>query len=242
MNATPTGLRPRRLALAAFGALVAVGLTAGPAAAHSEVKASNPSALAENVTLSFTSEAESDSAGISELRVVLPKGIAPDSVTLKEAPKEWKFTATSDGYTVGGTALATGTDAAYSITVRQLPDEKSLAFKTIETYGDGKVSRWIEVPTGGQKVENPAPVLDLLPAAPGAKPIAPSPSPTPTSAPSAAPSVEPPPATASAATAATAGEDGSGGGGTATAVGVAAVVVVLAAGAVWWLRRGRSRN
>ncbi|MFD3683003.1 DUF1775 domain-containing protein, partial [Streptomyces sp. NPDC058613] len=167
----------RRLGLGAAGALVALGVAAGPAAAHAGVTASDPRALAENVTLTFTSEAESDTAGIAELRVVLPKGIAPDAVTLKEAPEEWKLTATPDGYAIGGAALATGTDAEYSITVRQLPDEKSLVFKTLETYGDGKVSRWIEVPTSGEKVDNPAPVLALRAAAPGARPVAPSPSP-----------------------------------------------------------------
>ncbi|MFF3090949.1 DUF1775 domain-containing protein [Streptomyces nojiriensis] len=187
MNRSHTRLQLQlhRLGLATVGALVVLGVAAGPAAAHAEVTASDPRALAENVTLSFTSEAESDSAGIAELRVVLPTGIAPDAVTLKDAPKEWKLTATPDGYAIGGPALATGTDAEYSITVRQLPDEKSLAFKTLETYSDGKISRWIEVPTSGEKVDNPAPVLALKAAAPGAKLIAPStsPSPTPSTAP-----------------------------------------------------------
>ncbi|KOU13507.1 hypothetical protein ADK52_38675 [Streptomyces sp. WM6372] len=229
------------MALAALGALVAIGVSAGPAAAHAEVTASDARALAENVTLSFASEAESDSAGISELRVVLPKGITPDAVTLKEAPKEWKLTATPDGYTVGGTALATGVDAEYSITVRQLPDEKSLAFKTLETYGDGKVARWIEVPTDGQKVDNPAPVLELKAAAPGAEPIAKNAPQTPSAVPSVQPSAAAPSALAAAASAETAnGKEA--GGNTGAVLGVAAVVVALtAAGTLWWLRRSRSR-
>ncbi|MFI6696423.1 hypothetical protein ACIBLA_32660 [Streptomyces sp. NPDC050433] len=48
-----------------------------------------------------------------------------------------RSTATADGYTVGGTALAAGTNAEHSVVVRQLPDAKSLALKTVETYGDG---------------------------------------------------------------------------------------------------------
>ncbi|MFK0044337.1 DUF1775 domain-containing protein [Streptomyces sp. NPDC090741] len=240
---TGTHTRPglRTLALAGLGALVAVGVSAGPAAAHAEVTASDPRALAENVTLSFTSEAESDSAGISELRVVLPKGITPEAVTLKEAPKEWKLTATPDGYTVGGTALATGVDAEYSITVRQLPDEKSLAFKTLETYGDGKISRWIEVPTDGQKVDNPAPVLELKAAAPGAKPIAPSPSQTPSAVPSVQPSAAAPSTPAAAASAETASGKEAGSNTGAVLGVVAAVVALAAAGTLWWLRRSRSR-
>ncbi|MFE2548222.1 DUF1775 domain-containing protein [Streptomyces sp. NPDC059355] len=242
MNGSRTRLRLRRLGIAAVGALAVVGVAAGPAAAHAEVTASDPRALAENVTLSFTSEAESETAGIAELRVVLPKGIAADTLTLKDAPKEWKLTATADGYTIGGPALATGTDAEYSVTVRQLPDEKSLAFKTLETYGDGKVSRWIEVPTNGEKVDNPAPVLELKAAAPGAKLIVPGPSPTPSSA---APSVRPPTASPSApvasASARAAGDEDAGSGTGAVVGAIAAVLVLAAAGAFWWMRRGRGR-
>ncbi|MER7463380.1 DUF1775 domain-containing protein [Streptomyces sp. NPDC097981] len=242
MNRSHTRPRLRRPVLAAVGALVVLGVAGGPAAAHVEVTASDPHALAENVTLSFTSEAESDTAGIAELRVVLPKGITPDAVTLKDAPKEWKLTATPDGYTVGGPALATGTDAAYSITVRRLPDEKTLAFKTLETYGDGKIARWIEVPANGEKADDPAPLLELEAAAPGAQPIAPSPSPTPSAEPpvrpsTAAPSV-PVPATGSRAASAEAA-----GSGTGDVVGVVAAEALLAAGgAFWWLLHSRGRG
>ncbi|QES59327.1 hypothetical protein DEJ51_31455 [Streptomyces venezuelae] len=228
----------------AAAALVVLGLAAGPAVAHAGVTASDPRALAENVTLSFTSEAESDTAGIAELRVVLPQGIAPDAVALKDAPEEWKLTATPDGYAIGGPALATGTDAEYSITVRQLPDAKSLAFKTLETYGDGKVSRWIEVPAGGEKVDNPAPVLELKAAAPGARAIAPSPSPSPT--PSTAPSVQPsaaPSGPVAPAGARATGEEEAGGqetgNTTGLAVGAGATALLLAAAGFWWVRRNR---
>ncbi|MFI8265979.1 DUF1775 domain-containing protein [Streptomyces sp. NPDC085665] len=242
MNRSRTRLGLRRLGIAAVGAVAFVGVAAGPAAAHAEVTASDPRALAENVTLSFTSEAESETAGIAELRVVLPKGIAPDALTLKDAPKEWKLTATADGYTIGGPALATGTDAEYSVTVRQLPDEKSLAFKTLETYGDGKVSRWIEVPTAGEKVDNPAPVLELKAAAPGAKPIASGPSPTPSAAvPSALPSNASPSAPVASAGARAAGDEEAGSGTGAVVGAVAAVLLLAAAGAFWWMRRGRGR-
>ncbi|MFB6557573.1 DUF1775 domain-containing protein [Streptomyces sp. NPDC056400] len=249
MTGTQRLPRLRSLGLAAVGALVVLGIAAGPAAAHAGVTASDPRALAENVTLSFTSEAESDSAGIAELRVVLPKGIAPDAVALKDAPEGWKLTATPDGYSIGGTALATGTDAEYSITVRQLPDEKALVFKTLETYGDGKVSRWIEVPTNGEKVDNPAPVLELKAAAPGAKAIAPSPSPTPSPTPSSNAVPSEPPSTAApsapdaaANTAATNAKAAGSSTGAGAVLGVVAAVLVLAAaGAFWWLRRGRSQ-
>ncbi|MET4923681.1 DUF1775 domain-containing protein [Streptomyces sp. PSRA5] len=245
MNASRTSAAGRRLGVLAAATISAIVAAAGPAAAHAEVTASDSRALAENVTLSFVSEAESDASGIKELRIVLPKGIAPGTVELTEAPKGWKLTATADGYTVGGTALAVGTDAEHSVSVRQLPDAKSLAFKTVETYGDGEISRWIEIPGDGQQVENPAPVLELKPAAPGAEPVAPSPSPEPsTGAPSSAAPDPGGDATASASSEAAVREDeGSGSDGVLlTVVAVVAVVAVMAAGAaIWWVRRSRNR-
>ncbi|MFE7123484.1 DUF1775 domain-containing protein [Streptomyces sp. NPDC057617] len=245
MNTSSIALVLRRCAVTTAAAVVVLAAAAGPAAAHAEVTASDSRALAENVTLSFTSEAERSEAGIKELRIVLPQGIAPDMVALKEAPEGWKLTATADGYTVGGPALAAGTDAEHSVTVRQLPDAKSLAFKTVETYSDGDISRWIEVPGDGEKVENPAPVLELEAAAPGATPIAPSPSPSPTPEPSVsssspASSTTAPTATAKTSADASAAEDS--GSNTGVIVAAIAVVIVLVVGAgVWWVRRGRSQ-
>lgn len=161
-----------RLCVAAIGAATAVVLTAVPAAAHTEVEADKAQALAENVTVSFHAEAESDTSGIKEVRVVLPEGIAPADVVYGEGPKGWKFSATDDGYTVKGAELKTGKSAEYSVVVRQLPDAEEVPFKTLQTYGDGHVDRWIELDENG---ENPAPTLKLKAAAPGAKPAAPPP-------------------------------------------------------------------
>lgn len=207
-----------------------------------EVEADKAQALAENVALSFVSEAESASAGFTEMRVVLPKGIAPGDVTLDEAPTGWKLKATSDGYTVAGPALKAGVDAEHKIKVRQLPDAKEIAFKTIEVYSDGKISRWIELPTGGAEPEQPAPVLELKAAAPGAKPVSPSPSPslaesaTPTPTPSATESDIA--AAASDTDTQAAEEDDSSSTGVIIG-GVLAALAVLGAGA-WWLLTRRS--
>lgn len=160
-----------RVAAAGALTLMAAFALAGPAFAHAEVEADTPQALAENVTLTFTSEAESGTAGFTQVRVVLPDGIAPGDVTLDDAPQGWKLTTTADGYTVGGPVLETGVDAEHAIEVEQLPDAEQVAFKTVETYSDGKVSRWIELSTGSGEPEQSAPVLRLKPAAPGANPI-----------------------------------------------------------------------
>ena len=168
---------PARLGVVAAATLTASLALTTAAFAHVEVEADKPQALAEDVTLTFTSEAESDSAGFTSVRVVLPKGLAPADVSLAEGPKGWKLKPTADGYEVSGPKLATGTDAVHKVTVEQLPDAKELAFKAVETYSDGDVSRWIELPTGGPEPEQPAPLLKLKPAAPG-KPTSPSPSAT----------------------------------------------------------------
>ncbi|MFI9358857.1 YcnI family protein [Streptomyces lydicus] len=55
----------------------------------------------------------------------------------------------------------------FNIAFSQLPaNADQLTFKTLQTYSDGKVVRWIEEPKAGQaEPENPAPVLRLTKAA-----------------------------------------------------------------------------
>ncbi|GHJ41300.1 DUF1775 domain-containing protein [Streptomyces sp. TS71-3] len=156
----------RRLPLAAGAAAIALLLSAGPALAHVEVTSDKQQAGAENATISFDAEAESDSAGITGLRVVLPEGVAPADVTYGEGPAGWKFKATDDGYTVGGPAVKVGESAKYSVVVKQLPDAGDLAFKTLQTYGDGHTDRWIEL---DENSEHPAPHLKLRAAVAGSE-------------------------------------------------------------------------
>ncbi|NUO55149.1 MAG: DUF1775 domain-containing protein [Hamadaea sp.] len=161
----------RRLAAVAAGVVLGAVALAGQAFAHVEVSAKPAQALAVDSVISFSAEAENGSAGISSVRVVLPQGIAPADVSLVSAPTGWTFAATADGYTVSGTALKVKTDAAYKIKVKQLPNAKSVAFKTLVTYSNGAVDRWIEIPTANDpNPEHPAPVLKLAAAAPGATP------------------------------------------------------------------------
>lgn len=233
------------------GALTALAFTAavalaGPAAAHAEVEAEGARALDQNVELTFTAESESGSAGISKLEVILPEGITPDDVTYKEGPEGWKLAPTDRGYTVSGPKLAVGKDAEYVVTVRQLPDAETLVFKTLQTYGDGRVDRWIELEDegsgDGHGHGHPAPRLELKPAAPGAEVVSPTPTDEPTTAtPSTgtasgepatgAPSTPSAPATADD----TEGEDGVP---MAVPLGIGASVVALGAG-VWWFRSRR---
>ncbi|MFE7275275.1 DUF1775 domain-containing protein [Streptomyces sp. NPDC057623] len=238
------GLR-RTGALTAVAFVAAVAL-AGPAAAHAEVEAAGARALDQNVPLTFTAESESGTAGISGIEVILPEGITPDDITYKDGPEGWKLAPTSRGYTVSGPKLAVGKDAEYVVSVRQLPDVRTLAFKTLQTYGDGRVDRWIELEEeaggDGHGHGHPAPRLELKAAAPGAKAVSPTPTeePTPVTPSTGTGSDEPASGASSTPSteAAAEGSDGDDGMPVAVPIGIGAVVVVLGAGA-WWLRSRR---
>ncbi|MHA4772989.1 DUF1775 domain-containing protein [Streptomyces sp. MSC1_001] len=147
----------------------AVLVLTGPAQAHVDVKADNPCALATGVTLTFRAAAESDTAGIAMFRVQLPKGIAPSDVQLRDAPPGWTLTPTANGFTLGGGPLPVGQSAIYRITVRQLPAADKLAFTTLQTYSDGRIDFWNELP-GSVNAQSPAPTLHLSATDPGAAP------------------------------------------------------------------------
>ncbi|MET8627613.1 DUF1775 domain-containing protein [Kitasatospora sp. NPDC004669] len=222
-----------------------------PAFAHVEVASETAQALATNATVTFTAEAESSTAGLAKFQVVLPEGIAPSDVALADAPQGWTFAATADGYTVGGPALPQGKDAVYKITIKQLPDAKELVFKTLETYSDGHIDRWIELPQGGAEPEHPAPTLKLAAAAPGATPIgtpsaaatgaAPSATPSASATTSASAAASGAPSVTASPSAASTASNSSDSSSSATPIAIgAAVVVVLAVGGAWWWRRKRS--
>ncbi|GII23254.1 DUF1775 domain-containing protein [Planosporangium mesophilum] len=154
----------RAAVLAAVSAAVLALPT--PGFAHVEVTADQAQAGAANVTVSFSAESESKTAGIASLRVVLPDGIRPDQVAWVSGPTGWTLTPGADGYTVAGPALPAGEDAKYAVKIAQLPaGATSLPFRTLQTYSDGHIDRWIEIPTPGQaEPDAPAPVLTLQPA------------------------------------------------------------------------------
>jgi Domain of unkown function (DUF1775) len=213
------------IALAGLAVGFAVFGAASPALAHTEAEMDNPQAGATNVTLTMTSEAESEKAGIVSVRVVLPDGIAPSQITLVSAPTGWTLTQGSDGYTVGGPALKVHTDAKQAVRIAQLPATATvLVFKTLVTYANGQVDRWIEPPSAANpKPANPAPTVTLRPAAV----VATSEAPAPTTAAAA-------PTTAGATVTAT-----KPGGGSSLPWVISGIVVLIAAvaGAVL-LRRG----
>ncbi|WP_031058764.1 DUF1775 domain-containing protein [Streptomyces ochraceiscleroticus] len=189
MYRSPRARTARRFAVIATAIAAASVVAVPPAAAHVEVEAKGARALDQNVTLSFNAESESADAGITKLEVILPQGLSPRDITYKDGPRNWKFVRSERGYAVSGPAVPAGKDAAYSVTVRQLPDVESLAFKTLQSYEGGRTDRWIELEKPGEHDHadagghgNQAPTLELKPAAADATPLSPSPSESKTSA------------------------------------------------------------
>ena len=216
-----------RLTLAAaLGLVAAVAVTAAPAWAHVQVSADKAQAGATNVTVSFNGEAESTTAGIKSEQVFLPDGITANQVHQGKLPPGWTFTTAPDSFTVAGPALPVGTDAVWSVVIDKLPaNATQLVFKTIETYGNGEVDRWITEQQPGQpEPEHPAPVLKLAAAA------ATSAAPTSAAPTSAAPA---PPTTSSTATK----SDGGSGNGVWWIVGAVVVLAAIAAAVVLVRRR-----
>ncbi|WP_149823170.1 DUF1775 domain-containing protein [Streptomyces tailanensis] len=243
MSRTHPAATARRLGALTAAVLAATVAFAGPAAAHADVEAEGARALAQNVELTFSAASESSSAGITKLEVILPEGITPADITYKggSGPDGWKFAPTERGYTVSGEKLAVGKDVEYVVTVRQLPDAKSLVFKTLQSYSDGKVDRWIELEEeesgDGHGHGHPAPRLDLAAAEPGAEPVSPTPTQEPTTA-----SKEPTPQSSTPATseqAAANSTEEDDGMSLALPLGIGAAVLALG-GAVWWLKSRRT--
>lgn len=221
----------RALAVGGAGTVAALALAA-PASAHVEVSADKAQAGAADVTVTFSAEAESSSSGIASVRVVLPAGIAPDQVSWVSGPNGWALSPAADGYTVAGPALPTGKAAEYAVKVAKLPaGATTLPFKTLVTYGDGHVDRWIEVPAPGAKSENPAPQLTLAPAAPGTGGGAPA---------SAAPAPTTSAAPATPTQTVDQGAKASDGGSPTWPIVLGVVVLIAALGGYLWYSRRRS--
>ncbi|MFI6262319.1 YcnI family protein [Micromonospora sp. NPDC051006] len=190
-------IRTRRTATAAAGLALGVVATAvfgfaAPASAHVTV---NPKEATQGGygRIAFRVPNESDTASTTKLEVVLPENAPVGSVStmpvpgwtvavekrkvdppievhgsqLTEAVSKLTWTATGDA------AVKPGQFQEFPVSLGPLPQVDRMVFKTLQTYSDGNVSRWIEEPTpGGEEPENPAPVLTLTAAAPTTAPAA----------------------------------------------------------------------
>ncbi|WP_328669181.1 YcnI family protein [Streptomyces sp. NBC_00328] len=163
-------------ALAAAGVLTA----AGAAFAHVTV---HPESYAKGATdglLSFRVPNEEDTASTTKVQIFLPTDhpvlgvlVTPQAgwtarattVKLKKPVKTDDGTITDavSEITWTGGRIRHGEFQDFQVAFGQLPDDVGqLTFKTLQTYSDGKVARWIEQPQKGEEEpESPAPVLTL---------------------------------------------------------------------------------
>lgn len=231
-----------RLFVAAALAAGLLLLGAAPASAHVEATAGDGAQAGDGpVTVAFVAEAESSTAGIASTKTQLPAGVLPEWVSLAAGPPGWTLITTADGYEVGGAALAPGTNAEYTVSIGQLPaDRTELTFKTLVRYTDGQEDAWIEDPTpGNPEPQHPAPVVTVAPAAAPAATTAPSSAPASSAPASSAPASSAPATPTTSAQADAASDDGTPG--WAIALGVLAVALVLVGGLWVWRMRSRSR-
>src|ERR1700754_2391152 len=166
-------------------ALVAVavaGLTlaiAAPASAHVTV---NPGTATPGgfTKATFRVPNESDTASTTKLEVNLPPiasvsikpvaGWTAAPVTTKlDKPLDAHGTQISEAITKitwtaqAGSEIKPGTFQEFDVSLGPLPESGQLVFKTLQTYSDGTIVRWIEEPTtDGTEPERPAPVLKLV--------------------------------------------------------------------------------
>lgn len=176
--------RPRgRAAVVAALAGGAVLLSAVPAFAHVTVQP-NTAAQGSYTTVSFKVPNEEDSASTVKLEVNLPVDHPIASVSIQPVPG-WTAKVTTSKLTTplktddgsvdqavtkitwtGGT-IAPGQFQQFPVSLGPLPgDATALPFKALQTYSNGDIVRWIDLPQAGQpEPEHPAPTLKLTAAA-----------------------------------------------------------------------------
>lgn len=226
----PVGGRAAAVAVLAGAALA---VSAVPAFAHVTVQ---PATAAKGGygTVDFKVPNEQDKASTIRIEVNLPADHPVASVSIQPVPG-WTAQVTTtklaiplktDDGTVDqavtkivwtGGKIAPGQFQQFPVSLGPLPsDTDVLAFKTLQTYDNGDVVRWIEIPQAGQaEPQNPAPELHLIAASAGSAGATSVPG-SPAPAPANDPSKSGTPATASA---------GSSSDGTARGLGIAGIVV-----------------
>jgi uncharacterized protein YcnI len=174
----------RRIAfLGAVGAAVlAVG--APPAAAHVTVH-SNEAVQGASAEIAFRVPTESATASTVKLRVAFPSDQLIESVSVRPHPG-WTYRVTTapievtsqhSGHQHSGPAQAVSeiewsvVDAAagikpgeydsFTIAAGPMPDASQVVFRVVQTYSDGEIARWIDLPTSSAEPEHPAPVLSI---------------------------------------------------------------------------------
>ncbi|WP_406169302.1 YcnI family protein [Streptomyces sp. NBC_00996] len=183
---SPTSTTLRRAGLVAALTTAGVLTAAGAAFAHVTVHPESYAKGATDGVLTFRVPNEEDTASTTKVQVFLPTDhpvlgvlVTPQSGwTAKVTTTKLKTPIKTDDGTITdavseitwtGGRIRHGEFQDFNVAFGQLPDDTGqLEFKTLQTYSDGNVVRWIEeTPKGGEEPENPAPVLTLTAKATG---------------------------------------------------------------------------
>lgn len=189
-NGRPDMTLWKRVTVVAGTAAALTFALAGPAAAHVGVSAAT-AVQGGYSTVTFKVPNESDTASTTKLEVNLPQDAPVASVSVRPVPG-WTVVAeksklatpieahgtqiteavTKITWTASGDGVKPGEFQAFDVSMGPLPATPQMIFKSLQTYSDGAVVRWIDEPaTDGTEPESPAPVLKLA-AAGGADPVA----------------------------------------------------------------------
>ena len=169
------------LAAAGVGLIAGAVGFAGTASAHVTVNPGNAT-QGGYTRVAFRVPTESDTASTTKLEVHLPDDQPIASVSVMPVPG-WAVTVdkhkldkpikTDDGEVTEAVSVITWTangDAAikpgqfqeFPVSLGPLPETDMLVFKVLQTYSDGSVVRWIDLPeAGGKEPDHPAPILKL---------------------------------------------------------------------------------
>lgn len=155
----------RVLAVVTLG-VIGVAVAAGPALAHVSVTPGT-AAPGGHADLSFKVPNERDDASTVQVEIELPKRQKFSDVSV-EPVAGWTVTTRQSGKTVTSVIwrngkIEPGQFQRFELSLAGLPKTPGkLTFKTLQTYSNGEVVRWLDPPaTGGEEPENPAPVLTI---------------------------------------------------------------------------------
>jgi periplasmic copper chaperone A len=176
----------RKLGLVAACALVFVLLDAGLASAHVTVSPSSLPQGTDDAILTFRVPNESATAAVTGLKIQFPLA-HPIVLVNPEAGSGWQvssvkatlpkpittddgtFTSTTSEVDWTGSTIPVGQFGEFNVLAQGIPTGTSqLVFKAIQTYSDGTVVSWIEVPDKAvPDPEHPAPTIALTKAGDG---------------------------------------------------------------------------
>jgi len=172
---------PVRLAVVLLAVLTAVIASTGLASAHVGVS-SQDAAPGGFGKVTFRVPNESDTASTVSVRIQIPEEAAMAFLSVQPVPG-WTATMTrtgleepidADGQEISsyvsvvefraeaGGGIGPGEFQEFSLSGGPFPDADSVTFPTVQLYGDGTESAWIDPTVDGQaEPEHPAPVLSL---------------------------------------------------------------------------------